>query len=69
MPRYYKEKIYDEFQRIMAGKYQRDKMYQEQEKEIKKLGMERYLAKKLSNHLGAISRYNYQNKLSNRSKI
>lgn len=32
MPRYFKEKIYDEFQRIMAGKAQREQQLQQDEK-------------------------------------
>lgn len=69
MPRYYKEKIYDEYHRIMAGKHQREKMLQEQAELIQQLGIDEYRRQKHSEHLGAIAKYESQNKISKRSKI
>lgn len=69
MPRYYKEKVFDEYQRIMAGKYQREKMLEEESKLIKKLGIDEYRRKKLNEHLGIIKKFNHQNRKQSREKI
>lgn len=43
MPRYYKNKIYEEYERIMVGKYQYDEMIKRQNQMIEQMGMDAYI--------------------------
>lgn len=49
MPRYYKDKIYDEHERIIAGKAQRNKMLDKEAQAIQKYGLEQWESMKQHN--------------------
>lgn len=53
MPRYYKNKIYDENTRILVGAKQREKMLMEKNKQIEKVGIVQYeeTMRQLKNYL------------------
>lgn len=69
MPRYYKDKIYDEYERIMVNKAQLCRKLEEQALDIARYGHEEVYRRKLDKDLAAIKKYKYQNRIQTRSKI
>lgn len=68
MPRYYKEKIYDEHTRIMAGKHQLNIMQQQEAENIAKYGLEKWEWMKEQHRQAKFHKAEYQAS-QNRNKI
>lgn len=68
MPRYFKNKIYDETERLLAGKHQLDKMLLQQAAAIRHYGLERYEQIKQNAKIAAYAKAQFDNQ-QNRNKV
>lgn len=69
MPRYYKEKVYNEYERKRIGALALLKMEEQKQIDIAMKGYDKVVMDKVSNDLGAFKNFNYKNRVETRSKV